>query len=301
MVLCWWGCVDGAVLMVLCWWWWLMVMCWWWWLMVMCWWWWLMVMCWWWWLMVLWWWWWLMVLWWWCCVDGVVLMAMGWWWCVDGDGWWWCVDGDGWCWCVDGVVLMVLCSWCVGGGRPRRRRRRREAGWSKKNKNPTWQCGEIWLTDWPSRSPWVMVKFLVIWPTTFLIAGFRPRFDTYPTWSPHFVPMIFPRLLVESSILSRNGELAPVARPESQGLRPPARSQMWSARHVIQQGIMPWTIGNVRHESDEYWMLMDPCFIFHGIWEQMIVTSKSHQHINGPHQNDCGSCGLNCAFQLGGI
>ena len=61
----------------------------------------------------------------WCGVDGDVLMML--------------------CVCVDGVVWMVLCGWCVvdgvdtgggGGGEEA------EAGWSKKNKKNTWQCGE---------------------------------------------------------------------------------------------------------------------------------------------------------------
>ena len=171
MVLCWWCCVDGVVLMVLCWWCCvegvvLMVMCRWcsalmvlWWgvvvyvLMVlwrvdgvvwmgMCWWccvdgcdvlmvcvdg--VVVMCWWCVLMVLWW-----------CVDGVVLMVLCWWCCVDGVLlmvlFWWC--------CVDGVVVMVLCWWCCVVRRRRREEEEEEeaAGCSKKNKNPTWQCGE---------------------------------------------------------------------------------------------------------------------------------------------------------------
>ena len=111
MVLCWWCCVGDVVLMMLCWWRVvLMVCC----VSVV-----FMMLCWW-------------CLCWWCCVVlvlcgvGVVLMVMCWWWCVEH------------------VVWMVLCWWRRRRTRRRRRREEKEeAGWSKKNKNPTWQCGEI--------------------------------------------------------------------------------------------------------------------------------------------------------------
>ena len=69
---------------------------------------------------------------WWC----VVLMVCScWWWCVDDDVLmvlcWGCVD-DGvlWWWCVDDDVLKEEEEAAAA------------AGWSKKNKKPTWQCGE---------------------------------------------------------------------------------------------------------------------------------------------------------------
>ena len=96
---------------------------------------------------------------WWCCVDGVVLMVLVWWccaWCcVDGMWddvlcWWCCVDGE---WddgvdvlCVDDVVMVRWCCWRgdvkEAAAEEAVEAEEAAAGWSKKNKNPTWQCGE---------------------------------------------------------------------------------------------------------------------------------------------------------------